>query len=434
MHVVFLGPSGSGKSTLTGHLLYLSGTNTNDDLDLIKGEMGDSYDESMKFAYLMDEEQEEREMKKTINTNYKLMGAMMYNLVLIDTPGDPAYAQNMIGEISKGDVAVLVIPADLEEFNKGFENKQYQDYILLSLAMSIEQFVVVINYKVIKGDQEDENAYNKIKAKLTEWMQLNGINLLMTPFVPVNAFEGDNLKEESSKFGFYGGGPLEIELLSQRLPDRYEEKPLRLPISKVIEVDGDNIVLEGSIETGELKKGQELYFLPDHQTGTVTDIKFFGEPMEIGDSGNYITFTVKGKELEGSALEGKKINEVKRGDVASPFDSLYRAKIAYKFETRVVISNCDEGIKEGEEYEMHFNTTYANCTIDRIHYKIKGDSPDYDLSPIKTNESAVLTIKPQENKVIVDLFKDYPSCGKFAIRGKNGHVAGFGVVRKISEV
>ena len=345
---------------------------------------------------------------------------MLYNLVLIDTPGDPAYAQNMIGEVSKGDIAVLVVSSNLKEFEDAFSSYKIQSYILLALAMSIEQFLVVINFKELKNNKEDEHAYNKIKDTLSGWLTDNGINLMMTPFVPVVALEGENIKYGSDKFPFYFGNSLEMELLSQRLPDRFEEKPLRLPVSKIIEVNEDSVVLEGSIETGELKKGMRLRFSPGIQEGEVTDIKFFGEPMDIGESGNYITFTVTGANP----------NEIKRGQVASDLDNKF-ARTAYQFDARVVIANSKEGIREGEEYEMHFNTIYANCTIDMIRSKIvRGKEIDTN-DPIRSYEAALITIVPPIDTVVVDLYKEFPSCGKFAIRNKNGTIAGFGIILDI---
>ena len=420
MNVVFLGSMDVGKSTLVGNLMFQTGAATQEDLDKIKQELGDSYDESMKFAYLLDEEKEERKLKKTINTNYKFIaGPEKNNFVLIDTPGDPAYSQNMIGEVSKGDVAVIVLSSCVKSFNKAFANFEIQSQIFLALAMSINQFIFCINFDKVNGANEDQDAIDTITYALGDWIKDKGLKIENPSFIPIMALGGDNIVKKSDKFPYYNGKPLLQELSYKLIPVRETSFALRLPISKIKGVNDDTMTLEGSIEYGKLTKGMELGFCPGRQTGTVTDISFFGNTVEEGKAGDFITFTVKGVDS----------TKIKRGQVVYDNESKDQAFDAISMEAMVVIANSTKGLLGGDKYELHFNTAFTTGTVVRVIGKMIEENLMYGNVPIFSNETGIVAFDLPKDQISADVYYSFPSCGKFAIKGDNGQIIGFGIVR-----
>lgn len=421
INVVFLGDHAVGKSTLVGNLLYQYKGLPQDVHEKLKEKLGDDYEEDRRYALTMDEEEEEIKLKRTVNTNYKVVSIDFFNYVLIDTPGHKDHSVNMIGEVSKGDVAVIVVPSNLAEFKKSFNDYVIQRYFFLALAMTINKFIVVVNYRDTNYNNMDVLCFSMIKKIITRWVEENLPSVGKIPFIPLNALKDSDFFKVDPVFEPFVQTSFNQELGMIQQPRRVAKGATRIPISKVIEKNDEGVVFEGSIEYGRIEPGDELHFAVGDFTGKIVKLTQFGTPMKFAEAGHYVTITA----------EGIDIDKLKRGQMVSVAKK-EQAQVSKGFEGRVVIVKSDKGIREGETVDIHFNTACIPCKIEKVQEKLVSlDNPKIKRRKVylKTGESAIVNIVPSKD-LVVERYADFPSCGTFAICQKNELVA-LGVVRKV---
>ena len=79
-------------------------------------------------------------------------------------------------------------------------------------------------------------------------------------------------------------GPTLLEALDNlKVPAKPTDKPLRLPIQDVYTITGIGTVPVGRVETGKLKVGDKIIFMPGGKTGEVKSIEMHHEPVTEAD-------------------------------------------------------------------------------------------------------------------------------------------------------
>ncbi len=99
----------------------------------------------------------------------------------------------------------------------------------------------------------DEGKFNEVKDKVTELLESVGYNKgdKKVLFIPLSAFEGDNIKESSSNAPWYDGPSILEAINDLPVPKNATDAPLRLPIQDVytISVLAVVVVILGGIGT-----------------------------------------------------------------------------------------------------------------------------------------------------------------------------------------
>jgi len=416
INVVFVGHVDHGKSTTIGHLMYLSGKFSQQELDKLKAEAVKHGKVGFEFAYFMDKFKEERERGVTIDLSYEKLPTQKYEVTIIDAPGHKDFVKNMITGASQADAAFLTVAA------KEGVQPQTKEHVWLLRTMGVKQIAVLVN-KMDTVDY-DEKAFIKTKEDVSKILKEAGFKIAEITFIPISGLKGDNLTKKSDKMTWYKGPTLleQFDLFKQ--PEKPTDLPLRMPLQDVYEITGIGAVPVGKIETGTMKIGQKIIVLPGRSgkgiEGEIRSIEMHHEQLQQAEAGDNVGVNIRGV--------GKK--DVARGDVVCDINK--PAQIAEEFVAQIAVISHPTVIAKGYTPVFHIHTAQVPCQFIELIEKTAPDgtktvNPDF----LKNGEVAKVRIKPIGNLVLETHAKN-PHMAGFAIRDAGATVAA-GVCIEIKE-
>ncbi|AAB85549.1 MULTISPECIES: translation elongation factor EF-1 subunit alpha [Methanothermobacter] len=395
MNLAFIGHVDHGKSTLVGHLLLQAGA-------IAEQQLAEGED---KFRFVMDRLSEERERGVTIDLAHAKFETDKYEFTIVDCPGHRDFVKNMITGASQADAAVLVVAVDDGVM------PQTKEHVFLSRTLGINQLIVAINKMDLVN--YDEEKFNALKDEVAALIKTVGYKPSDVEFIPLSAFEGDNITSKSENTPWYKGKTLVEALDDLEAPEKPVDLPLRIPIQDVYSITGVGTVPVGRVETGVLKKGENVIFEPAGVSGEVKSIEMHHEMIEQAEPGDNIGFNVRGV--------GK--NDIRRGDVAGHLDN--PPKVAKEFTAQIVVLQHPGVITVGYTPVFHCHTAQVACTFLELVQKmnpatgqVEEENPDF----LKTGNAAVVKVKPTK-PLVIEKIKDIPHMGRFAIRDMGQTVA-----------
>jgi len=392
VRLVIVGHIDHGKSTLIGRLLYDSESLPEDKLAEIQ-KLIEEYKKRFEFAYFLDSYEEELKEERTIDTTRVLFKGRNY-YTIVDVPGHREFIKNMLTGASHAQVGVLVVSAP-----NGVEEQTGRHSFLLHM-LGIRQIVVAINKMDLMDYRED--AFQK--AKKETWQLLCSLGYSEAEFVPVSAIEGDNVYKTSGRMEWYQG-PTLIQVLDEIEPEEVSEKPLRFVVQDVYPVDSEKVVV-GRVESGLLRKGDELIFQPSGAKGRVEKIKVFPAETEEARLGDSVGIVMK-HEVERGNVGGHPVNP------PATIDS---------FVGEVVL--LEGTLKQGDEFELKCGTKKTRCSVKEVKERINSETGEVmgkDTGEIGENEAATITFETEP--LVVESFSDIPELGRFVLARKGKNVA-----------
>ncbi len=421
LNLVVIGHVDHGKSTLVGHLLYLTGAIDEKKLKEVEEMARKKGKESFKYAWFLDKLKEERERGVTIALTFIKFETPKYEWTIIDAPGHRDFIKNMITGTSQADVALLVVSARPGEFEAGMSREgQTREHIILAKTMGINQLVVAV-YKMDATEPPwSQKRYEQIVGILKKFLKSLGYDVNKIPFVPVSGWTGDNIKEKSPNMPWYKGPTLIEALDMMEVPPKPIDKPLRIPIQEVYSIRGVGTVPVGRVETGVLKVGDTVVFMPPGKVGEVRSIEMHHEKIDVAEPGDNIGFNVKGIAK----------NEIRRGDVAGHLDN--PPTVAEEFIARVFVIWHPSAVHVGYTPVIHAHTASVAARIVEIVGKLDprtGKIVERNPNFIKPGESAIIRFKPIK-PMVIEKYSDFPQLGRFAMRDM-GKTIGIGVVMDV---
>ncbi len=413
INIVFIGHVDHGKSTTVGRLLYDGGALSEQEYRKLEDIAKEKGKGTFAFAYAMDNLKEERERGVTIDVSYKRLDAKKHQFTIIDAPGHRDFVKNMITGTSQADAAVLSVAA------KEGPQPQTKEHAFLAQVMGIKQIVVSVN----KMDEVnyDEAKFKEVKETMTKMLKGIGFKDENIKVVPISAWKGDNVVNKTDNLKYAEKTLLET-LDDLTAPPAPTDKPLRLPVQDVYNIKGVGAIPVGRIETGTLKSGDKVIFMPSGKTGEVKDLEEHHQKISVAKPGNNIGFSVRGI---GTA-------DVKRGDVMGPVTSA--PKVAVSFTAQIVVLNHPTAIPVGYTPVFHLHTAQMSMSLTEIQKKLDpktGTVAEENPKFLKTGDAAIVKIVPTK-PVCAETFKDFPQLGRFAIRDMGQTVAA-GVILSIEE-
>jgi elongation factor 1-alpha len=413
-NLAIIGHVDHGKSTLVGRLLYETGSVPEHVIEQHKEEAEEKGKGGFEFAYVMDNLAEERERGVTIDIAHQEFDTDEYYFTIVDCPGHRDFVKNMITGASQADNAVLVVAAD-----DGVQ-PQTQEHVFLARTLGIDELIIGINKMDLVDYSEDR--YDEAVSEVEELLKRVQFNTANASFIPISAFEGDNIAAQSDETSWYTG-PTVLEALNDLgEPEPPTDASLRLPIQDVYEISGIGAVPVGRLETGTIAQGDMVTFQPADVGGEVKTIEMHHEEVPDAGPGDNVGFNVRGV--------GK--DDIRRGDVCGPQDDPpTTVHPDQTFQAQIVVMKHPSVITEGYTPVFHAHTSQVACKIESLDEKKDPESggtaeenPDF----IQNGDNAVVTVRPQK-PLAIEPANEIPELGSFAIRDMGQTIAAGKVLR-----
>lgn len=405
MNLAVIGHIDHGKSTTVGRLMFETGAVPPHIIENYRKEAESKGKGSFEFAWVMDSLKEERERGITIDIAHKRFDTAKYYFTVVDCPGHRDFVKNMITGASQADAALLVVAAPDGVM------EQTKEHVFLSRTLGITQLIVGIN----KMDAVDysEKRYNEVKEQLSQLLKMVGFKPAEVPFIPMSSFAGVNISKKSPETPWYTG-PTVLEALDLlKEPEKPTSLPFRLPIQDVYSISGVGTVPVGRIETGVMKKGMKVAFMPANVNGEVKSIEMHHEEVPEALPGDNVGFNVRGV--------GK--NDIRRGDVCGPVE--LPPTVAEEFTAQIVVLHHPSAITVGYTPVFHCHTAQVACTFTELVKKLDprtGQVKEENPTFLKTGDAAIVKIRPTR-PMVIEKIKEIPQLGRFAIRDMGATIA-----------
>lgn len=398
LNLAVIGHIDHGKSTFVGRLMYDAGAVPPHIIEKYKEEAKQKGKESFAFAWVMDSLKEERERGITIDIAHKRFDTEKYYFTVVDCPGHRDFVKNMITGASQADAAVLVVAAPDGVM------AQTKEHIFLSRTLGINQLIVAINK--MDAANYDEKRYKEVVEQVSGILKMIGYKPNEIPFIPITAFFGDNVLNRSDKTPWYNGPTMMEALNNLKEPEKPSNLPLRIPVEDAYTISGIGTVPVGRVETGVMKKGDKVIFMPGGASGEVKSIEMHHEEIPQAVPGDNIGWNVRGI--------GK--NDVRRGDVCGHVDN--PPKVADEFVGQIVVLQHPSAITAGYTPVFHAHTAQIACQLIQLNKKLDpktGQVKEENPTFLKAGDAAIVTIKPTK-PMVIEPVKEIPQLGRFAIR------------------
>ncbi|HDR72366.1 MAG TPA: translation elongation factor EF-1 subunit alpha [Methanoculleus sp.] len=405
INLAVIGHIDHGKSTTVGRLLFETGAVPPHIIEGYRKEAESKGKGSFEFAWVMDNLKEERERGITIDIAHKRFDTDKFYFTIVDCPGHRDFVKNMITGASQADAALLVVAAPDGVM------EQTKEHVFLSRTLGINQLIIGINK--MDAAKYDEKRFNEVKEQLSQLVKMVGYNPANIMFIPMSAFVGDNISKKSENTPWYTGPTLleTLDMLSE--PEKPIELPLRLPIQDVYSISGIGTVPVGRIETGVMKKGMKVSFMPANKEGEIKSIEMHHEEQPQALPGDNVGFNVRGI--------GK--NDIRRGDVCGPAD--VPPTVADEFVAQIVVLHHPSALTVGYTPVFHAHTAQVACTFIELQKKLDprtGQVKEENPTFLKTGDAAIVKIKPTR-PMVIEKVKEIPQLGRFAIRDMGSTIA-----------
>ncbi|PPQ94950.1 hypothetical protein CVT25_003922 [Psilocybe cyanescens] len=425
LNIVFIGHVDAGKSTMGGNLLYLTGMVDKRTMEKYERDAKEAGRESWYLSWALDSTPQERSKGKTVEVGRAYFETDLRRYTILDAPGHKTFVPSMISGAAQADVAILVISARKGEFETGFERGgQTREHIMLVKTAGVSKVVVVINKMDDPTVKWEQSRYNEIKDKLVPFIRSAGFNPKTdVTFIPVSAYTGVNLKDRIPKdvCTWYDGPSFLEHIDHMPMVDRKINAPLMMPISEKYKDMGTVIV--GKIESGHLRKGDNLILMPNKVPVEVASIYTeLEEEVDRALCGDNVRIRIRGVEDE----------DISPGFVLSSAQTPIHS--VRQFEAQLAILEHKSIICAGYSAVMHIHTLAEEVTLPALlHYFDKATGRKSKKPPqfAKKGQKIVALIETVA-PVCVERFQDYPQLGRFTLRDE-GRTIAIGKITKLIE-
>jgi bifunctional enzyme CysN/CysC len=297
-HDLVVTATSTSKSTVVGRLLADTGSLPDGKLEAVRAHCA-RHAKPFEYAFLLDALQDERAQGITIDAARVFFRTSRRDYILIDAPGHAEFLRNMVTGAARAEAALLVIDA-----REGVQGNSRRHGYLLSM-LGIRQIAVLVNKMDLVGWSRDvfDRVADEYRAFLAQ------LQVEPSSFLPVSGATGENIASRSQVLAWYRG-PTVLEALdgfSSAPPP--VDAPFRMPVQGVYKFTGngdERRIVAGTIQTGRLRVGDDIVFIPSGKKSRVRTIEGFNRPTQ----------TTAERQATGVTLEDHIY--VERGEMAVP--------------------------------------------------------------------------------------------------------------------
>jgi bifunctional enzyme CysN/CysC len=409
MNIVIVGHVDHGKSTVVGRLLADTGSLPEGKLESVRA-FCERNSRPFEYAFLLDALKDEQAQGITIDTARTFFKSGQRDYIIIDAPGHIEFLKNMVTGAARAEAAVLVIDA-----KEGIrENSKRHGYLLAMLG--IRQIAVVVNKMDLVGYSRE--AFEDIRDEYISF--LARIGAAPKFFLPISAFHGENLVRESDKMPWYKGPSLlgAVDAFKKEPPK--PDQPFRMPVQDVYKftaLGDDRRIVAGRVESGSLRAGDEVVFLPSGKRSRVKTVEVFNAaPRTEAAAGVSTGFT-----LEEQVYVGRG-EIVARADQALP-----------EVSTRLRVNLFWMGKKpfeRGRTYHLKLGTAKIPCRLSKINVLIDASETAGEQVKASVGRHDVADCVVELSKPLAfDPTSRLESTGRFVIVDQY-EIAGGGIIRE----
>jgi bifunctional enzyme CysN/CysC len=407
MNIVIAGHVDHGKSTVIGRLLADTDTLPDGKLEQVK-ENCRLNAKPFEYAFLIDALKDEQAQGITIDSARVFFNTKKRNYIIIDAPGHIEFLKNMVSGASRAEAALLVIDA-----NEGIqENSRRHGYMLAMLG--IRQFTVLVNkMDLIDYDQQKYESivseYNKFLAE---------INIECDAFIPVSGREGDNIATLSKNTPWYKSHTVLEQVDEFRKEPPLVDSVFRMPVQDVYKFTAggdDRRIVAGTVESGKIRKNDQVVFYPSGKRSTIKSIEGFNE--DTGDIAKVDKAT------------GFTITEqiyVNRGEIAVNADEI--APMVGKRLQANIFWLGRSSLSLNKSYHLKLGTAKIQMRIEKINKVLNASNLEAsDEAPeVKRHEVAECIIRLAK-PLAFDSIDQHPKTSRFVIVDEY-EIAGGGII------
>ena len=454
---VILGHVDAGKSTLTGQLLWANAQKTQ------RGRKPEN------FAWLLDEDEQERQHGITMEVATKTLYTNNYRLVLQDAPGHADYVPSMIAGTSAADAAIAVVDAT-DSQHSALARGQLREHLLLAKGLGVSQVIVALNkMDVLKWD---EGQYHTMLQPLQNFLfQSAGFAKNKVTFIPISGLQGLNVHtklkpEDCPELTKWYNGPTLWEAMEKlELPNpqnknnangtkkpaasrqKLLEKPLRLLMTDILQEQGKGVAIRARVVSGWLASHQDTHLtvLPlgdiatlakmTHVTDNLASQSSTSEVASIPSSSsgdNRANYAIAG-DLVDLVIQAVDIARLAVGNVLirkSDKSLIPTKKCLCKI---YVMENLQMPIIRGATAMFHIHSIQAPCFLSKLVKSAPagaGDDKWKDRPRALTKHSQAVVEITLHQPIIMEAFSDCRALGRFVLR-RSGESIAVGRIEKV---
>jgi sulfate adenylyltransferase subunit 1 (EFTu-like GTPase family) len=400
--ITMLGEKDHGKSTLIGSLLIATGAATEHRINEAK-----KYSKKGRFepGYILDSFEEERAQEMTIDTTRAELVYKGSMFEFIDVPGHLELIKNMMSGASHGETAILMVSVKEGE---GLQ-PQTRRHVYIANMLGIKGLIVAVNKMDLVG--YDKDAFDNAKAGVSKYLKAIGFDKPVS-YVPVSAYDSENLIKDSGKMSWYRGRPLIDELAYSVAHKRggNAKSGLRAIVQDVVEHEGKEMLF-CLLNSGSIKVGQRVRLEPSGSAARVVEIYLKGEKAESAEAGSNIAIVVDG----GAGAE--------RGSVVCGSDDRPHSTKSFESVTFFI-----RAVSAGSDFEIKINNNTLAARVTGVKELISTETgaARKGSSRIPSENAARIEVE-LKSKYPIERFADYNELGRFALYS-GGKFCGIGIV------
>ena len=391
--VTMLGHKDHGKSTLLGSLLIATKAVSEEriaEARRISKELGRDFEP----GFILDAFSEEREGGLTIDTTRAELKYKGVGFEFIDVPGHEELIKNMLTGASNANTALLVVSA---MHNEGITD-QTKRHLFIAKMLGISNIVVAVNK--MDAVKYDKTTFSNITNDLSKYFEAIGFPSHNVSFVPISAYDGDNLIRRSKSMAWYKGPPLMDLVLRASEPAEKKSGRLRVVLQGRL---GEMVT--GRVVSGVLKRGFTIAIYPRIERVIVPDIVVAGRKRGIAKAGENIAVKMS---INGQPDGRIGCSAGDRPMVAKGFDAMIFITAHIKGRIRIVIN--------GASVAAAISKIRAIDTSTGMQMRGKPGTLDAAYAEIRL-----------AHEVAFERFSEFEELGRFTIYNSRGF-AGFGIV------